>query len=372
MDIQQTNQILLRLHQQGYRAYYVGGVVRDRLLKRNTKDIDIVTSAPSSEVLKLFSKSFQMNNAHDTVIVRNNRSVVEITTERGESLKEDLNKRDFTINSLALSIDGEIIDYVGGASDLQKGIIRSNQPLERMLEDPLRMLRAVRFQSDLGFLIDEDLQKVIKKHANLIEKTALERVIKEFELFIIGSFRESVMKQDHTQKILFSLPAFKINEKTFHQLQKLGKIDTSDRSLIWAAFAIASQQDTYTKLPLSKSILKEVKKLMHFYYYREMNEWEEYSLYEASLEIAQKVEWLRQKFDLKATHHLEDMWSSLTIHSREDLCLDGHDLMKKLNKKPGPWIKEWLLQAEKMIICEKIPNEMNTLIDELVRRNAAL
>lgn len=132
---QAADQVILTLHEHGYRAHIVGGAVRDELLQRPVSDIDITTSARPEEVSVLFKKAHQMNTAHQTVLVRIGGTHIEVTTERGQSLEEDLACRDFTINSLAQTFDGEIIDPCNGQEDLSKKVIRSYQPNERMEED---------------------------------------------------------------------------------------------------------------------------------------------------------------------------------------------------------------------------------------------
>src|SRR6478736_474790 len=144
-----------QLLEHGYRAHMVGGAVRDGLLQREVSDIDVTTSAKPAEICGLFKRTHQMNTEHQTVLVRIGEMHIEVTTERGLSLAEDLASRDFTINSMAQTLEGEIIDPYNGQEDLTQKIIRSFSPEDRMDEDPLRMLRAIRFCSELSFLIDK-------------------------------------------------------------------------------------------------------------------------------------------------------------------------------------------------------------------------
>lgn len=154
--------ILKIFNQNGYEAYFVGGCVRDYLLGEDFSDIDITTNALPEEVKKVFRKSIDTGIQHGTVTILVNGDSYEVTTFRTEedyinhrspekvefvsNLREDLDRRDFTINAMALDYSGKLFDYHNGDSDLTSKIIRTvNNPNERFYEDALRMLRAFRF-----------------------------------------------------------------------------------------------------------------------------------------------------------------------------------------------------------------------------------
>ncbi|MDO8530286.1 MAG: HD domain-containing protein [bacterium] len=199
-----------------YEAYIVGGCVRDFLLGLEPKDWDITTNAKPEEIQKVFSDSFYENNFL-TVTVRTGSkkaslSEIEITTYRSEarysdkrhpdevkyakSLQEDLSRRDFTVNAMAMTeVAGkkgkgekyEIIDSFGGQIDLKKKIIRTvGNPAERFAEDALRMLRAVRFAAVLGFSIEEKTAGAIKKNSMWLGAVSKERVRDEFVKIIMS------------------------------------------------------------------------------------------------------------------------------------------------------------------------------------------
>ena len=163
--------VLQRLEDAGFEAYFVGGSVRDVLLDRHVHDIDITTSAYPEEVKELFEKSIDTGIKHGTVTVLYEGESYEITTFRTESgyqdfrrpdhvtfvqnLDEDLKRRDFTINALAMDIRGQIIDPFNGVEDLKKRVIRAvGNPETRFHEDGRRMMRAVRFMSQLEFKLE--------------------------------------------------------------------------------------------------------------------------------------------------------------------------------------------------------------------------
>lgn len=190
---EKVKQIIARLEKEGFEAYAVGGCVRDVMLGRAPGDWDITTSAQPLEVKALFRRTVDTGLQHGTVTVLLGGEGFEVTTYRvdGEyedfrhpkevaftkSLAEDLGRRDFTINAMAYSDSGGLVDMFDGVSDLKNGIIRCVGDAEkRFSEDALRMLRAVRFSAQLGFLIDEDTKLAIQKLAQSIANISAERI----------------------------------------------------------------------------------------------------------------------------------------------------------------------------------------------------
>ena len=170
---EKAKQIINQLEQAGYEAYVVGGPVRDCILGKCPTDWDITTSASPYQVKEIFSYTIDTGIAHGTVTVMMGKEPFEVTTYRvdGEykdhrrpeevcftkSLKEDLLRRDFTINAMAYNDRDGLIDYYGGAEDLKKKTIRCvGDARRRFDEDALRILRALRFQAQLGFVIEEE------------------------------------------------------------------------------------------------------------------------------------------------------------------------------------------------------------------------
>lgn len=181
--------LLERFHTYGHDAYIVGGAVRDLFLRRPIQDIDIVTSASVEDIHALFPNAYQINRQHETVTVKWQQQSFEVTTKRGQDLVSDLERRDFTINSIALDRHGTLVDPVQGQKDIKEKSIRSFKPEERMKEDPLRILRALRFCSELGFGCHSGLQQTIAKLHPLLLNVATERIVKEFERLIAGPYR---------------------------------------------------------------------------------------------------------------------------------------------------------------------------------------
>ena len=196
------------LQSAGFESYAVGGCIRDMFLGRKPKDWDITTSANPQEICDLFEHT-KYNNQFGTVMVIDENQkdetlkVIEITPFRSESeyknkrhpekisfgtsLKEDLKRRDFTVNSIAVNpLTKEVIDYQNGIQDLNKGVLKTvGDPNIRFDEDALRLMRGVRLAAQLGFEIEKDTFESIKKNSDNIKDIAVERVREEFESLLL-------------------------------------------------------------------------------------------------------------------------------------------------------------------------------------------
>ncbi|QTN31473.1 CCA tRNA nucleotidyltransferase [Akkermansiaceae bacterium] len=190
----------------GHTAYFAGGCVRDKLLGHEPKDFDIATSATPAEVVKLLPGSNEVGAHFGVVIAKHSGHHVEIATFRTDGSykdgrrpetvifstpEEDSKRRDFTINGLFENPEtGEVIDHVGGLPDLKAGIVRAiGNPIDRFREDSLRLLRAVRFSTTLGFPIEATTLNAIRESAHLLDKLPPERIRDEFSKTIVHANR---------------------------------------------------------------------------------------------------------------------------------------------------------------------------------------
>ena len=190
---EKVNQIIHTLQQHGYEAYAVGGCVRDSILGRVPDDWDITTSATPLETKALFQRTFDTGIEHGTITVLLDKEAFEVTTYRVDgkyedsrhpsevtftrSLKEDLLRRDFTINAMAYNDSEGLVDIFGGMEDLEKKTIRCvGNAMARFGEDALRILRAVRFAAQLGFEIEADTQRGITELAPTLANISAERI----------------------------------------------------------------------------------------------------------------------------------------------------------------------------------------------------
>ena len=198
-----VNYIINNFYKNGYEAYMVGGCVRDSLLGVEPKDYDITTSAKPEETISLFEKTIPTGLKHGTITVIINSTPYEVTTFRTEGtyldnrrpssvdfvtdIKEDLSRRDFTINALAYNENTGLIDYFNGVDDIKNKIIRCvGDADKRFKEDALRMLRAIRFSCQLTFDIEEGTLKAIKDNYKLIENISFERIRDEICKILIS------------------------------------------------------------------------------------------------------------------------------------------------------------------------------------------
>ncbi len=193
---QPVKNTLTTLKEKGFQVYIVGGAVRNYLLGKLSTNWDFATNAKPEEIMKLFSDSYYDNQFGTVGVPQLDGQIYEITTFRsefgysdrrrpdkviwGNTIEEDLSRRDFTINSIAF--DGlRIIDPFGGKDDMQKKVIRAvGDPNQRFNEDALRLLRAIRIATQLGFTIEEKTFKAISKNAQLIKSVSGERIRDEF------------------------------------------------------------------------------------------------------------------------------------------------------------------------------------------------
>lgn len=195
--------VLDRLNQNGYEAYIVGGCVRDILLAKTPSDFDIATSAKPQEIISLFEKTVPTGIKHGTITVIIDHFPIEVTTFRTESaysdsrhpdkvefvnsLKEDLSRRDFTVNAMAYNKNCGLIDYFGGKSDLENKILKTvGTPTKRFTEDALRILRLFRFASTLCFSIEEETLNSALKCCYLLKNVSRERIFTELKKAVLG------------------------------------------------------------------------------------------------------------------------------------------------------------------------------------------
>lgn len=190
-------------HAAGFSVYLVGGAVRNFLLKKEASDWDVATNAHPADVMRLFKRTIPTGIEHGTVTIIYKKKHIECTTFRTEadyidgrrpaavaytaSIDEDLSRRDFTMNAIAISLpDGGIIDPFNGREDIQLRRIKTvGNPLDRFLEDGLRPMRAIRFAAQLGFIIDPATLETIPKALHVTQKISIERFRDELTKMLI-------------------------------------------------------------------------------------------------------------------------------------------------------------------------------------------
>lgn len=364
--------ILKIFNQNGYEAYFVGGCVRDYLLGEDFSDIDITTNALPDEVKKVFRKSIDTGIQHGTVTILVNGDSYEVTTFRTEedytnhrspekvefvsNLREDLDRRDFTINAMALDYNGKLFDYHNGDQDLNSKIIRTvNNPNERFYEDALRMLRAFRFSSKLGFEIENNTLNAIKKNAELIKFVSIERIVNEFKKLLAGKGNLRSLELLIDSKLNSYIPFF--NEVDEVQ-------DFLSYSFCQSLYILAKSNNiSFEKLRDLKLSNKEIKKI------------KEYERINLEFIDNTALELILYKYNKDDIRFIIDYFGycdkkeidiiNLPITSFNDIAITSTEIISIIDKSPGPWIKEVTKKLEEAILLNKINNTEKNIVDFL-------
>ena len=377
--------VMQQLVDAGYEAYFVGGSVRDMLLHKPISDVDIATSATPQEVKEIFPHTVDVGIEHGTVMVIYHKEGYEVTTFRTEegyedfrhpdkvtfvrSLEEDLKRRDFTINALAIGIDDQLIDFFDGIGDLERQCIRCvGDAKERFNEDALRMFRAVRFVGQLGFQIEEETKNAISLLKMNLSKVAVERMKVEFEKMIQSSYRKDALKLFVETGLYQACPLF---DGKGEILLKLAEFPIKEMSVLqaWILFVDElklSDKEVTHLLKSWKSSNEQIRDVLvgyKTYRARKEEEWNFFLAYDCPYEVACEVEQLLIVQDKSSSMEgLEATYHSLPIRSMNDIHLNGHDIIRilKLDKK-GPIIGQVLKTVEKMILEQSISNDAEVL-----------
>lgn len=249
--------ILNTLRAHGYEAFAVGGCVRDTMLGRTPGDWDITTSARPEQVKAVFRHTVDTGLQHGTVTVLKDHTGYEVTTYRidGEyedgrhpksveftaELREDLRRRDFTINAMAYSHETGVVDLFGGMEDLKQGVIRCvGNPVDRFTEDALRILRAIRFSAQLGFEIEEGTRDALALIAPNLKNVSKERIMTELTKLLLSSHPERMRLVFETGMSPYIAEHFDEAVTDWEQaeefLRAAGELLPETKAVRWAAF----------------------------------------------------------------------------------------------------------------------------------------
>ena len=241
---EKVGRIIGTLQEHGYEAYAVGGCIRDSILGREPEDWDITTSAMPEETKALFDKTFDTGIQHGTITVLLEKEGFEVTTYRIDgkyedsrhpkevtftrNLREDLLRRDFTINAMAYNETDGLVDIFGGLEDLEAGMIRCvGNAKERFKEDALRILRGVRFAAQLGFDIEEDTRQGMKELAWTLQNISAERIQVELVKMITSKRPEMLREAYELGMTRIVLPEFDqlmtTGQETPHHMYSVGE-----------------------------------------------------------------------------------------------------------------------------------------------------
>ncbi|MFJ6911422.1 MAG: CCA tRNA nucleotidyltransferase [Lactobacillus amylovorus] len=370
--------VLQTLEDAGFEAYFVGGSVRDVLLHRHVHDVDITTSAYPEEVKELFDKSIDTGIKHGTVTVLYGGESYEITTFRTESgyqdfrrpdhvtfvqnLDEDLKRRDFTINALAMDMHGDIVDLFNGIEDLKNHIIRAvGNPEKRFHEDALRMMRAVRFMSQLEFKLEEKTEQAIKDNHELLKKISVERIREEFVKMGLGSFSREAFQIFLDTQLSEDVPDF-ADKKDLLQVYPQLKFSPTMETSLWAVIIIL------LKVPNEKigkfmrdwknsnAMTEKVEQIIKMFDLIADHVPTDYDLFEAGEDIIintiDVAHILGQPISSEA---LVDRYLALPIKKSSELAVDGRFLIKR-GMRPGAQLGHTLNKIRELVVAGEIEN----------------
>lgn len=372
-----SQKIIDTLQQQGFEAYVVGGAVRDIVLGKAATDIDIATIALPNEVKATFPRSIDVGIAHGTIVVLMDDCAIEVTTFRTDgnyvdhrrptdvtfvrSLEEDMKRRDFTMNAMALTRDEDIIDLFGGIEDIQNEIIRTvGDPNHRFGEDALRMLRAIRFSAQLNFQLEEKTAEAIKNNASNIQHISVERITNELEKIWVSDFPLNALKELEKTTIGQWLPGSLIWSP-----KMWGQFDANGETVLgWAFLSLLQNKDKQEKIPslyrLSNQQKLEIQQIVRAVNIREQRFFSTDDLYqfrEETLVTAEKyAKILFPSIVSVDTMTIIEMKHALPIQSIKELSITGNDLMKWLDKPGGPWLKDMINEIVHAILHKEIDN----------------
>ena len=370
--------VLRTLEDAGFEAYFVGGSVRDVLLHRHVHDVDITTSAYPEEVKELFDKSIDTGIKHGTVTVLYGGESYEITTFRTESgyqdfrrpdhvtfvqnLDEDLKRRDFTINALAMDMHGDIVDLFNGIEDLKNHIIRAvGNPEKRFHEDALRMMRAVRFMSQLEFKLEEKTEQAIKDNHELLKKISVERIREEFVKMGLGPFSRQAFQIFLDTQLSEDVPDF-AGKKDLLQVYPQLKFSPTMETSLWAVIIILLKvpNENIGKFMRdwknSNALTEKVEQIIKMFDLIADHVPTDYELFEAGEDIIintiDVADILGQPVSSEA---LVDRYLALPIKTPSELAVDGRFLIKR-GMRPGAQLGRTLNQILKKVVACEIEN----------------
>ena len=346
--------ILSLIEENGFEAYVVGGYVRDFLLDKDTKDIDICTNARVVELVDIFNDFNIVSNNYGAVKITYNDYKFDITTYREElkyngnrrsleikyidNLVEDIKRRDFTCNTLCMSKEGNIIDVLNGKEDIDNKIIRCVGDVNKKLtEDPLRMLRAIRFATVLDFKLDKELYDTI------LEKREL-----------VGTLSTTRIKEELT-KILVSKKATKgLNYLKRLKLTEYMGIEYEKVKVVSDICGMYSQINFIREYPFTIKEKESIDKINKLINSGRIDKYSiiEYGLYICS--VAGDILGYKKRDIIK-------MDKELSIKDKNDINITGHEICNILGCKPSKVIGMVYDEVLVQIVEKNIKNEKNDI-----------
>lgn len=349
-------EVLKILNDKGYEAYLVGGYPRDLYMNKTTTDYDVTTNATPKEIKEIFKSNISSDNyGCVNVYYKNNR--FEITTYRKDikyndyrkpiqieyinNLKEDLMRRDFVMNTICIDSNGNYVDYLNGRLDIDNKIIKVvGNTNKKLQEDPLRILRAIRFATTLDFKLSKELIDGIKKYGHLVKNLSYERKKQELDkIFSSSNFFYGI-------KLIRDLNLEKFLEINTYNVKK-----TTYLVGIWA-------QINSSKYPFNKTEKDTIRKVNELI---KKDILDEYNLYKYGLYISSIAAEIKG-IDINL---INEKYNSLVIKNRSDIAIAPYEICEVLKEEPGSILNVILNDLENNLLTKKIINDKNVIVKYL-------
>lgn len=346
--------ILETLENEGYQAYLVGGYVRDYLLGVTSFDVDIATDALPKDIHRIFNSS---KNNYGSVNIKVDKLNVDITTFRKDlnyvnrrpskvvyinNLKEDLERRDFTINAICMNKNGKIIDLLNGCKDLDRRTIKMIGSIDvKLKEDPLRIMRAIRFACILDFKIEDELYEKIKEYSYLVGDLSKERIKNELDKILISKnykYGLELMKDTKISEVL------EINYDDINYVD--------DLLGMWAQVKVLNIPFTNVE----KGNIIKITEILDF------GKIDNEILYKYGLYISRVA---GKILNIKTTK-ISKMYNKLPIKSREDIDITSKEISSIVGV--GEVIGETYKIIEKEILNYRLKNKKSEILKYLEKR----
>ncbi len=385
--------ILEKIEEAGFEAYFVGGSVRDQILGRAIHDVDIATSATPQEIKSIFPRTADIGIEHGTVLVIAKQDTYEITTFRTEStysdfrrpdsvqfvrsLTEDLMRRDFTMNSIAMDKNGDIVDPFHGKEAIeQKQIVTVGNPHERFHEDALRMMRALRFVSQLGFEIEDGTFNSLRENGKLLRHISIERILVETEKLLEGPYRVNALQLLLESGLYQFLPSL-FNDKA--TLEKLITLPIMNLSVIeiWSLLCLLRKEDDVSGLlkvwRLPRKTMKSIQRTVLFANKEPFFANQVFELFQVGLEEGIQAAKVRAAMKGENVSEVEafvgELYQNLVIKDQSELVVNGANLLQWRKEKPGPWLSEYLQRIVVAVLNLEVENDKDKIKEWLIECN---
>ena len=347
--------VLKKIDSNGYRSYLVGGYPRDLYMGKESVDYDICTNATPKELKNIFGDLILPTVQYGSVTLIFNNIRFEITTFRRDvkyinnrkpieiqyvnNLYEDLNRRDFTMNTMCIDSNGYLIDLLNGREDINKRVIRTvgNANL-KISEDSLRILRAIRFATTLNFKLDEELENAILNNKHLLKNLSYYRKKEELD---------KIFSSNNVKYGIELIKKLKLADEL--ELSNIDSIvPTTYLMGIWAQLDCL---DKYTFNSVERETIKSINELMNKDVL-DYNNLYRYGLYIST--IVCEIKGINKEL-------VNKKYNSLYITNKTDIKIDALEICEFLNRKPGKYLKNILNDIENKLVNKEIHNEKEEL-----------